>query len=151
VVATALFNEAHHSRGVLTVGDLTTEVNEALGKIGETYFLEPRAVGNKLRSLGFSPLKLGSTGRGLRMTRQLANQVHKLATNLGIKRADITYYQALDAGYAGKSCSLCEEYGLLVKEDGTKLRTEDPYKEIRKRGNARRAAERVAGDVEQLA
>jgi hypothetical protein len=152
VVATALFSEVHHS-GVFTVGDLTIEVNELVEKIGETYFLKPRAVGNYLRSLGFNPLKLGSTGRGFRMTQQLARPVHKLAIDLGIKRADITYYQALDHGYAGKSCSLCDEYGLLVKEDGTKLRTEDPFKEIRKRGSARRAAQKVAGtmDVDQPA
>jgi hypothetical protein len=122
VVATALFAEAHHG-GVFTVGDLTIEVNDWLGKIGETYLLKPRAVGNYLRSLGFNPLKLGSIGRGLRMTQQLARQVHKLAADLGIKRSDIVYYQAIDEGYAGRCCSLCDEYGLLVQEDGTKLRT----------------------------
>jgi hypothetical protein len=152
VVATALFAQSHHG-GVFTVGDLTSDVNELLEKVGETYFLNPRAVGNYLRSLGFSPLKLGSTGRGFRMTQQLARQVHKLATDLGIKRADIVYYQALDNGWAGKSCSLCDEYGLLVREDGTKLRTEDPFKEIRERGSARRAAQKVAEttDVDQPA
>jgi hypothetical protein len=152
VVATALFEEAHH-RGVFTVGDLTIDVNEWLEKIGETYSLTPRAVGNYLRSLGFSPLKLGSIGRGLRMTQQLAKQVHKLAAVLGIKRADITYYQAIDNGWAGKSCSLCDQYGLLVLEDGTKLRTEDPFKEIRERGRARRAAQKVGetSDVDQPA
>ncbi len=143
VVATALFGEAHQG-GVFTVGDLTTEVNELLEKNGERYFLKPRAVGNYLRSLGFRTLKLGNLGRGLRMTQQLARQVHKLATDLGIKRADIVYYQALDNGWAGESCSLCDEYGLLVQEDGRKLRTEDPHKELREWGNARRAAEKVA-------
>jgi hypothetical protein len=145
VVATALFEESHHG-GVFTVGDLTIDVNDLLGKIGETYLLTPKAVGNYLRSLGFNPLKLGSIGRGLRMTQQLTRQVHKLATDLGIKRADIEYYQAIDHGYAGKSCSLCDEYGLLVQEDGTRLHTEDPFKELRKRGAARRAAQKVAGN-----
>ena len=42
VVGTALFADAHHYRGVFTVGDLTIEVNNLLGKIGETYLLEPR-------------------------------------------------------------------------------------------------------------
>lgn len=144
VVATALFAEAHHG-GVFTVGDLTIEVNERLGKIGETYLLTPKAVGNYLRSFGFCPFKLGSIGRGLRITQQLARQVHKLAADLGIKRADIVSYQAIDHGYAGKSCSLCVEYGLLVQEDGTKLRTEDPFKELRERGSARRAAQKVVG------
>jgi hypothetical protein len=153
VVGTALFADAHHYRGVFTVGDLTIEVNNLLGKIGETYLLEPRAVGNYLRSLEFNPLKLGSIGRGLRMTQQLARQVHKLATDLGIKRADIVYYQAIDQGYAGQSCPLCDEYGLLVQEDGTKLRTGDLFKEYRQRGRARRAAQKVRGtsDVDQPA
>jgi hypothetical protein len=71
--------------------------------------------------------------------------VHKLAADLGIKRADIVYYQAIDAGYAGKCCSLCDEYGLLVQEDGTKLRTVDPFKELREKGRVRRAAQKAAG------
>jgi hypothetical protein len=152
VVATALFTESHHG-GVFTVGDLTIEVNDLLGKIGETYLLTPKAVGNYLRSFGFCALKLGNIGRGLRMTQQLARQVHKLATDLGIKRADIVYYQAIDQGYAGQSCSLCDEYGLLVQEDGTKLRTGDLFKEYRERGRARRAAQKVGGtsDVDQPA
>jgi hypothetical protein len=137
-VATALFAESHRG-GVFTVGDLAIEVNELLGKIGETYLLTPKAVGNYLRSFGLQTCKLGNIGRGLRMTQHIARQVHKLASDLGIKRADIVYYQAVDHGYAGKSCVLCDEYGLLVQEDGTKLRTEDPFKELRERGDARRA------------
>jgi hypothetical protein len=145
VVATALFAESHHG-GVFTVGDLTIEVNELLGRIGETCLLKPKAVGNYLRSFGFNPLKLGSIGRGLRMTHQLARQVHKLAADLGIKRADIVYYQAIDHGYAGKSCTLCDEYRLVVQEDGTKLRTADDLKELRERGIARRATQKSGAD-----
>jgi hypothetical protein len=148
VVATALFDQAHH-RGVFTVGDLTVDVNELLETIGETYLLTPKAVGNYLRSFGFNPFKLGSIGRGLRMTQELSRQVHKLAAVLGIKRTDITHYQAIDAGYAGQSCSHCEEYQLLFREDGTKLRTEDLFREIREKGNARRAAQKVSGDHER--
>lgn len=119
-----------------------------LRKTGETYLLAPRAVGNYLRSLGFNPLKLGSIGRGLRLTQQLARQVHKLAADLGIKRADIVNYQALDQGYAGKCCSHCDEYGLLVREDGRKLRTEDPFKELREGGRVRRAAQKLTGTMD---
>jgi hypothetical protein len=113
------------------------------------YALPPSKMlfGNYLRSLGFNPLKLGSTGRGFRMTLQLARQVHKLATDLGIKRADTVNYQAIDHGYAGKSCSLCDEFGLLVQEDGTKLRTEDPFQGTPEGGSARRAAQKVAGTI----
>jgi len=67
------------------------------------------------------------------MTQQVARQVHKLAADLGIKRADIVYYQALDQRNAGKCCSLCDEYGLLMQADGTTLRTWDPFSELRER------------------
>ena len=133
VVASALFDECHHQSGALTVGDLTITVNERLVRIGETYLLQPRAVGDYLRSLGLQTCKLGNLGRGLRITRQLARQVHKLASDLGIKRADIVFYQAIDAGYAGMPCSLCDEYGLLLQDDGAKLRTVDPYKRLHER------------------
>ena len=121
-VATALFQECHRTMGPLTVGSLTDTVNEVLGRIGETYALQPRAVGDVLRTLGLQTCKLGNLGRGLRITQQLASQVHQLACDLGIKRSDIMNYQAVDAGYAGSFCKLCDDYGLLVQEDGTKLR-----------------------------
>jgi hypothetical protein len=132
-VATALFQECHCTTGALTVGSLTGTVNEVLGRRGETYTLEPRAVGDVLRSLRLQTCKLGNLGRGLRITQQLTGQVHQLASDLGITRSDILNYQAVDAGYAGCLCKLCEIHGLLVREDGTKLRTVDPFKTLREK------------------
>ena len=106
-VATALYKECHATNGALTVGSLASTVNELLGQIGETYLLEPRAVGSVLQSLGLQTCKLGNFGRGLRMTQNLKMQIHKLVNDLGIKRTDIMYCQAVDAGYAGPFCSLC--------------------------------------------
>jgi len=132
-VATALFQECHDTIGALTVGSLTDTVNEVLGRLGETYALQPRAVGDHLRALGLQTCKLGNLGRGLRITQHLDLQVHRLARDLGIDRSDIVSYQAVDAGYAGQPCSLCDKFDLLVLEDGRKLRTVDMYEPSRKR------------------
>jgi energy-coupling factor transporter ATP-binding protein EcfA2 len=133
-VATALFQECHCTTGSLTVGTLTETVNEVLGRIGESYALKPRAVGDVLRSLRLQTHKLGNLGRGLRITQQLTEQVHRLGRDLGIKRSDILSHQAVDAGYAGAPCKLCDDYGLLIQEDGTKLRTVDLFKTRRQKG-----------------
>jgi hypothetical protein len=130
-VATALYKECHRTNGVLTVGTLTSCANELLATVGETYWLKPRGVGSLVRSLGLQTCKVGNLGRGLRMTRELKTQVHRLANDLGIRRSDVLNYQAVDAGYAGLPCTLCEKYGLLVQEDGTKLRTLDPLRTVR--------------------
>lgn len=135
-VATALFQECHCTRGALTVGALTETVNEVLGRIGESYALQPRAVGAVLRSLRLQTRKLGNLGRGLIITQPLTEQVHRLACDLGIKRSDILNHQAVDAGYAGAPCELCDDYGLLIQEDGTKLRTVDLFKTLRERSRA---------------
>ena len=132
-VATALFRECHRATGALTVGTLTCTVNEILSRIGETYALQPRAVGDVLRSLRLQTCMLGNIGRGSRTTRQFTEQVHRLACDLGIKNSDILRHQTVDAGYAGMPCKLCRDYGLLVQEDGKELRTVDPFEKLRER------------------
>lgn len=134
VVATAMFQECHRTTGALTVGNLAFTVNEILSRIGETFTLQPRAVGGVLRSLRIQTLKLGNLGRGLRFTQQLNRQVHLLARDLGIKRSDILSHQAVDAGYAGMPCKLCAEHGLLILENGKRLRAIDPFKRLREKG-----------------
>ena len=135
-VATALFEECHRTTDTLTVGSLTGTVNEILGRIGETYTLQPRAVGDILRSLRLETYKVGNRGRGLRITQQITGHVHRLARDLGIKRSDILNHQAVDAGYAGRPCKQCEDCGLLMRWDGTPLRTVDPFKKLREKGRA---------------
>jgi energy-coupling factor transporter ATP-binding protein EcfA2 len=122
-VATALFRECHCTTGSITVGSLTGTVHEVLERMGETYGLTPRAVGHVLRTLKLPTCKLGHDGRGLRITQELIKKVHQLACDLGINKSDILSYQTVDAGYAGSNCQLCDDYGLLMREDGTKLRT----------------------------
>ena len=122
-VTTALFLDCHHTGGTLTVGSLASTVSDVLVGNDETYELTPRAVGHILRSLGLNTEKLGNQGRGLRLTNQTVRRVHKLALDLGIKRAHILPYATVDAGYAGHPCSFCDEFGLLSRDDGKSLRS----------------------------
>jgi hypothetical protein len=81
-----------------------------------------RADGETLRSLGFSTEKLGNQGRGLRLTQSVRCQIHQLTRDMGLRRSDILMYTTVDAGYGGPPCVLCEEYGLMICEDGKRLR-----------------------------
>jgi hypothetical protein len=126
VVATALYLECHRARGTLTVGTLACTVSEVLMGNGETYHLSARAVGSILRCLGLSTEKLGNQGRGLRLTNKLVRRVHELAFAFGIKRAYTLPYATVDAGYAGRRCSLCSQFDLLTRDDGKKLRSITP-------------------------
>jgi hypothetical protein len=121
-VATALFHDGHQSTTTLTVGDLAVTVCQVLAANGETYELKPRAVGETLRALGLSTEKLGNEGRGLRLTRSVRHQIHQLARDMGLKRSDLLRHMTVEAGYGGLSCALCEDYGLMICEDGKRLR-----------------------------
>jgi hypothetical protein len=125
-VTTAFFHECHVTEGTLTVGSLACTVSDVLEGNGETYRVSPRRVGSILRSLGLNPVKLGNQGRGFRLTKQLVRQVHQLALELGIKRADILPYATVDAGYAGRRCFWCSQFGLLTRDDGKNLRSVMP-------------------------
>jgi hypothetical protein len=122
-VTTALYLECHITGGTLTVGSLAGAVNNVLIGNDETYQLSARAVGSVLHSLGLNTEKLGNQGRGFRLTSDFVHRVHKLAADLGIRKTDILPYAAVDAGYAGDPCSLCDDFGMLARDDGTKLRS----------------------------
>jgi len=81
---------------------------------------EPTA--KRCGSLGFSTEKLGNQGRGLRLTQSVRCQIHQLTRDMGLRRSDILMYTTVDAGYGGPPCVLCEEYGLMICEDGKRLR-----------------------------
>jgi hypothetical protein len=126
VVATALYRDCHRG-GALKVGTLTDTVNNGPLERSETYLLTARAVGEVLRSLGLPTEKLGNQGRGLRLTTALVSRIHRLARDLGIKHSDILSSITVDAGYAAFECSLCQELGLMVCDDGRELRVGNPY------------------------
>ncbi len=122
VVAAALFADCHKETGELTMGNLAFSVGRALAENCETYRLSPRAVGEILRSLGLATQKLGNQGRGLRLTQNVIRQIHQIVRDLGLKRSDILPWIAVDAGHGGPPCALCQEFGLMVRDDGKTLR-----------------------------
>jgi hypothetical protein len=96
----------------ILVGEIAAKVNHRLDSQGERSRLKDRRVGGFLKSLGFKTERLGSSGRGLRMTLQVHRQVHDVARRLNIDRSHITPHGALDLGNGGRPCSLCDEFGL---------------------------------------
>ena len=120
-IMAALYKESHKS-GALTMGTLSFSVNDVLAENGESYALSPRRVGEIVRSFGLATEQLGNRGRGLRLTRATVRRIHALARQLGLKRSDLLDYATVDDGYGGPPCALCEEFGLMVREDGTHLK-----------------------------
>jgi hypothetical protein len=102
VVITALYSRIHRATNLLTVQELTLEVERVLANGGESYHLVPRKVGEILRSLGFSTQKLGNQGRGLRISKELVLSIHKTAKNFGVCRADMLCPEATDSGFGGR-------------------------------------------------
>jgi len=120
-VLAALYKESH-ATGVLTMGTLSFTVNDVLAENGESYALNARRVGEIVRSFGLATEQLGNRGRGLRLTRVTVRRIHALACQLGLKRSDILHYLTVDGGYGGPPCPVCEELGLMVREDGVHLK-----------------------------
>jgi hypothetical protein len=124
-VATTLFSVCHRNSGTLTMGGLAVEVRQTLINAGETYQLEPRKVGDIVRSLGIQTQSLGNQGRGLRLTQEMVKFIHEGAKGLGLTRSDILPPETADAGYGGSPCNLCQRLGLMVDDKGSPLRCID--------------------------
>jgi len=133
IVTIALYSRIHRATNTLTVQELTWEVDKVLADAGETYRLAPRKVGEILRCLGFPTERLGSQGRGLRLSRCLLREIHLNAKRMGVCRADILLPEVSDGGYGGPPCAICEELGLMVDFHGKKLTCIDLYSWLRKR------------------
>ena len=61
------------------VGDVSDLSNGILHGRGETVELEPRAVGDILRSLGLFMQRLGRAGRGILLLNETRGKIHQLA------------------------------------------------------------------------
>jgi hypothetical protein len=121
-VATALFEFAHRPGDQVFIGNLTMEVGRILGELCEKP-LSAHMVGRIARkSLGAETQKVGR-GYYLQLTRERRRQIHQLARNMGLTKADITANQAVEAGYSGPPCRLCGEFGLNVCADGSALKS----------------------------
>lgn len=113
LAATILFELIHegpiHS---ILVGGIAASINEKLKFRGEDFRISARKIGSVLKSLGLNTETLGSLGRGLLFTPAMNKQIHTVAQRLGVSRRTIATPQGLEAGYGGRRCLLCEEFGL---------------------------------------
>jgi len=120
LVAHALFALCHEAlplgaRNVsIYVGGIADDVNKKLEQDGEDLRLTARHVGSVLKSLGFKTEHIGNRGRGLYTGKGFQREVHELARRLGIDRALLASSLAIERGYGGKPCLLCEQYGLTA-------------------------------------
>jgi hypothetical protein len=105
----------------ILVGGIAASINAKLEFRGEGFRISARKIGSVLKSLGLRTEALGSLGRGLLFTPAMSKQIHAVARRLGISRRTIATSQGLEAGYGGRSCLVCVEFGLT---DG--LRFDDP-------------------------
>jgi len=105
----------------ILVGGIAASINRKLKFRGEDFRISARKIGSVLKSLGLRTESLGGLGRGLLFTPSMNKQIHAVARHLGISRRTIATSHGLEAGYGGRRCLLCEEFGLT---DG--LRFNDP-------------------------
>lgn len=133
VVAAALFRVSHESGNRMFIGNLGLNVNCMLRETGETYHLSDKAVGKIAReSLGVTTKRIG-LGYYLELTLFVRRQIHQLARNMGLTKADILNSHAAGAGYGGHPCALCTEFGLNTLPDGRQLRYVEAPRPVRRR------------------
>jgi hypothetical protein len=72
-------------------------------------------------------------GYYLELTLFVRRQIHQLARNMGLTKADILNSHAAEAGYGGRPCALCTEFGLNTLPDGRELRYVEAPRPVRRR------------------
>ena len=99
VVAEAAFFLAHEgARRQARICEITTIANGILKGRGEGFELDPREVGNHLRALGLFSQRLGAAGRGIRFTKDVRRQIHRLARAYDVR-----------TGLDNATCEFCAE------------------------------------------
>lgn len=79
-VVEAMFDLCHkRNTHSVHVGTVTNHVNELLERHGETFELQPRAVGSLLRALDLHSKRLDAEGRGIVLGKTARERIHKLA------------------------------------------------------------------------
>lgn len=103
-VLTALFSQIHQEAyaGSVLIQNLTTKVNEILGKSGERLRLSPRKVGAVLATLGVRWKKRTNIGWQILLDRAEQVRVHKLVHSHGM---DLSLDLFLKADW--RECPLC--------------------------------------------
>jgi len=70
-----------------------------------------RKAGAVVKGLRIKSQDFGRLGRGLQFHSALRRKIHQIAARMGISRRDVVSLTAIEHGYGGARCSLCEESG----------------------------------------
>jgi len=88
IEAALVFCHEKEKREWAYVGEFTTVTNAILEGRGEQITLEPRAVGDVLRSIGLFTRRLGRAGRGVLLVNEIRRKIHELAWRFGVRSID---------------------------------------------------------------
>jgi hypothetical protein len=72
------------TENALTVGEITRVTNQLLNRDGEILTLEPRGVGDILRSLRIPTERVGAQGRGIALLKETQRRLHAIAMDYGV-------------------------------------------------------------------
>jgi hypothetical protein len=84
VVETLFFLCHEENKGIVQVKEATSAVNTRLRNRGEMLEMTPKQVGNKLRAMGLTTMRLNAYGRGIRLLDPVRRRIHKLACDYGV-------------------------------------------------------------------
>jgi hypothetical protein len=88
VEAALVFCHEKKKREWAYVGEFATVANAILEGRGEQIELEPRAVGDVLRSVGLFTRRLGRAGRGVLLVSEVRQKIHELAWGFCVRSID---------------------------------------------------------------
>ena len=132
VVIEALLSCSHQpQKQRIGVAELTTTVNKILERRNEMFAMNPRAVGNILRALGFSTQRLTAIQRGIILLNSVRLRIHRLALKHKLVWA---HSQSIDCAQcdevATKEEAICEEKELSERLASMSLEDlEDPFRQ----------------------
>jgi len=132
VVIEALLSCSHQpQKQRIGVAELTTTVNKILERRNEMFAMNPRAVGNILRALGFSTQRLTAIQRGIILLNSVRLRIHRLALKHKLLWA---HSQSIDCAQcdevATKEEAICEEKELTERLASMSLEDlEDPFRQ----------------------
>ena len=78
-VLDAMLSLCHKKKESVYVSEIANEANSILENRGESFVMTARAVGSKLRVLDLITGRMGAAGRGILLTREIQERIHRLA------------------------------------------------------------------------
>lgn len=84
-VLEALVVCCHQQKPSVYVGEIADKANAILRGRGETITMSAREVGDKLRALGLFPKRLGRAGRGILLTLEVCERIHRMAADYSVR------------------------------------------------------------------